>query len=1089
MKKVNTIANTVVDREAIVEKINAEEKAKAAEKAMRVNAAANVKGNAFKAIANGIELPEIVGDRNFWKDIFDVTTPTGMNVLMIPHAEDEDKNVYSSAQMWMKLFRNANDAIKNGADTEQVLSDLDEVIKTAIDHTINEVSDLDGCCRDGYRGFEEVDASYTSSLLMGLNSGALNMWPQLIKGATNDIARTLSNHVQLDRYHLDGHTSMISIDPVYELLKKKFGVKEALTVGVTSINGNIMNVIDPRATRFFNGINATREERYGALMKYPSVGTRETVLVHFMDDEEIEAALMDLVERGYLTEEEAICAAEQYANIKEGIIEMPSDLAAIGSVLAGSDRDGDKTSVILHRAGQKDIPWFLMEYGFKPLAVDIVPTKPEEKGERYEIDGGMYSTNFHMINQNHNEKVGPVTNAGRVEIQPLCVIDWVDITKQLFIDCFKEVWKAGTEAEEGDGKYHTPLTWSKDEYGREICRTNPKAYVNGQWVDPYEEDGETLKEEYKDEKIYDAYHAFEKAVHMTVFEGTVEEQWNTLLEILKDFDVLIRHTQECTIDAEKKFYKVYTDFVAKLKAVMTVTPLKFGARFVIDWAAFHKDPEADVKAELKEDDLLRKDEKVILLDMNGNEISREGFRGVMAEEPVKLFWPAEKKGQDDRQIVVFNDFFAGYRRYAIEKSMEKLNELIARYKTAINSEEYRARREKAYDDAVMHIASQRTENRMQVAIEMGKAINEIYREERKAMMDANSDEYGDIDNSKSDAIRKALHEKYDDVFGSISNTIRWMVTRDNSKVTPEDLVGYLAGGEDITTSAGSNMSKLLKEETAYAAIKLSENSEAVEFVHARYNNMEALESLVEGQDIIVKDGEVYSGRMRKIEDLYVSGNVMDGMYRISMRDDSPAIVRDLTDFVTIPEVDRSQVAFKLDLKAIWYPNPEWNGVDQEDRWLENKEQVAINRAIVDSLSSKVGCRISLAKVKDGNFERLGMLENGKPIAGLYVDGSKDGHHYNEKAAANKSKNAKEYARKNHAIYSYEAAVRSFYEGFSGIVSVVYADSKCNSAIVVLTDVESRNAGYDALPEDSVKESSALTLDDVETIDIDIDIDL
>lgn len=1069
--KTQTIANANINHEEIVAKINAGEKAKAAEKALRVNAAANVKGNAFKAIANGIELPEIVGDRNFWKDIFDVTTPTGMNVLMIPHAEDEDKNVYSSAQMWMKLFRNANDAIKNGADTEQVLSDLDEVIKTAIDHTINEVSDLDGRCRDGYHGFEEVDASYTSSLLMGMNSGALNVWPQLIKGAANDIARTLSNHVQLDRYHLDGHTSMISIDPVYELIKSRFGVEEALKVGVTGINGNIMNVVDPRATRFFDGINAAREDRYGALMKYPSVGTRETILVHFMDDEEINDALMNLVERGYLTEEEAICAAEQYANIKEGIIEMPADLAAIGSVLAGSDRDGDKTSVILHRAGQKDIPWFLNNYGFKPLAVDIVPTKPEEKGERYEIDGGMYSTNFHMINQNHNEKVGPVTNAGRVLIQGLCAIDWSDEVKALYISCFSTVWEAGTEADAGDGKYHTPLTWGEDAYGRETASTAPKTYENG----------ETL----------DAYHAFEKAVHMTRFEGTVEEQWNTLLEIIKDFDVLIRHTQECTIDAEKKFYKVYTDFVAILKATMTVTPLKFGARFVINWETFRKDPEADVKAELKEDDLLRKDEKVILLDMNGNEISREGFRGVMAEEPVQLFWPAEGKGQDDRKVVVFNDFFANYRRYAIGKSMEKLNELIARYKAAVNSAEYKARRENAYDVAIMHIADQRIENRLQVAISMGGAINAVYREDRKAMLAANADEYGDVSNSKSDAIRKALHEKYDDAFDAISNTIRWMVARDNSKVSPDDLVGYLAGGEDITTSAGSNMSKLLKEETAYAAIQMSDNNEAVEFINARYNNVEALESLTEGQNIIVKEGEVYTAKMKKIEDLYVSLNVLDGMYQIAMRDDSPAIVRPMTDFISIPEVDRTQVAFELDLKSVWMPNPEWDGETAEEQWMINDEQVVINKAIVDAISSKVGHRILLANVKDGKYTRLGIKENTEVLAGLYVKGSKDGKHYNKEAAVHSQAltvdtDVDVFVRKNHDQYNYDAAIRSFYEGLNGAVSVVYADSNCNRAVVVLTEVEQKNAEYDALPEDSKEETTALTFDGTEAVGIDID---
>ena len=892
---------------------------------------------------NYCSIPAVIGDRNFWKDVFDVRKNSGLNVVMVPHSDNEDLGTWTAAQFW-KVARYA--AVQAGAEDE-----FDKIgheyAYRGIDCGVNFVPD-----HEVRYGFEKVDTSFTEGLLRNLNAGEETLHPTLFRGLVSDAARRIEKMIQLDRYPIAGHVGMFDVDPAYALLRAAGKTeKEAMKNGILKIENNVMEVYDPFANKFFDREGIEEADRMGTLMKYPAINLCESGFVKFLTDEEVAVRINSL----NLEEEDKVILVEEIAAVKEGSVLLPANLSLIGKIWAGSDRDGDKGAFFFRTNWKYDIVAAMQRWGFQSQGVDI-HIDSEPCGIKVEAGIASFAAVNAMQAALHNEKVGPVTNASRVLVQPALygTQNISDAIKKCLVEAFKACFSP-----KGEG-------------------------VKVEYSSPYEvkaEDGFTVVESFEDQ-----YKRFEAAVAELNFNHA--DIWGQIIRMAKDFGNLGRHTQEGTIDAAKKFYKVVADFVARLRQVLTITPIRYGVKFEINW-------KSDVlECTLRADKYSKSVCSVMYKDHDVKD--DPDFHGILADDVVSIYTDNGNGNVSAKNIIP--DFFAEVRRDAISYALDQLNALVDTYEDMLTNKELIS----LWTDRAVKAAAA-IKKPQQELIRYALGMVDVIRVNYRAMSNTLTKKYidresmSDTEIAKVDSqIRRVLHENFDNMMSAVNNMIRIA----GSGVSAETLVDFVAGGAEAFTNPSSRYAGILKEETAKVAIARSKNNLAYKKL---YGDLD-----VSVTSVKIADREVYVGD--KMVGIRV--NVEDGVYTVAHLDDGTYITRPLEDFVEIPEVDEEHISVM----------PYLGGYDENG--VISNETFANNIGIIDAVSNCDEPVIVTTRRNERGFEQMCLAtEKGTVICDLYQ------------------------GRNNGAKY----AMKRFFNGFVGHVeNVLYPDNRhLSSAVIIL----------------------------------------
>ena len=922
-------------------------------------------------------LPTTVGDRNFWKDVFDVRKMSGLNVVMVPHdsnEEEDERKAFTASQFW-KIPRYA--AVKTHHEEEfNVISH--EYAYRGVDMAIDFRSD-----RKYRYGFEKVDTSFMSGLLRNINAGNEELHPTLFRGLINDSARRAEKALQLDRYPIAGHVGMFDIDPSYMLLcacgKNK---DEATNGGVLTIKDNVMEVYDPVANKFFDKEVAEPKDRIGLLMKYPAINLCESGFVKFLTDHEVAERIAALDISG----EDKFLIANEFAAIKEGSVLLPANLDLIGKIWAGSDRDGDKGVFFFRTNWEYDIVAAMQRWGFQSEGVDIrINSAKTDKMVVAGID------TFAIVNAMqaalHNEKVGPVTNASRVLVQPALYgsQNIAETVKKVLVSAFKHCF---AEKKNGHEEYVSSFS---------------SGTIDGYTVVVSEED---------------QYERFEKSIKNLDFNRS--DIWEQIIKAAKDFGNLGRHTQEGTIDAAKKFYKVCASFVENLRNFCTITPIRYGVKFSVDWKA--DKPSFGLRAD-------RYAKSVIGVSYNGEDrLEDKNFHGIFAvPEDGVITVTSQSSYGEARDEYIIPDFFAGVRKDAILYAIDKLNELVDEYEKVLTDEKLVALWSKRFMNASLKI-NKNQQSLIHYALGMVDVIRANYRSMSEYLTKKNihRESMSDTEIAKVEGeIRRVLHENFDEMMSNVNNVVRIA----GKGLSPETLVDFIAGGEEAFTNPSGRYAGILKEETAKVAISRSENNLAYKKLYG-YLDESVNEVIVEDHEVVV-NGELVGIRV----------NVEDGTYTVVHLDDGAYLVRPLEDFVEIPEADEEHISVM----------PYLGGYDENG--MISNETFANNIGIIDAVSNCDEPVIVTTRRNEMGFEQMCLAtEKGAVICDLYQ------------------------GRNNGAKY----AMKNFFNGFVGHVeNVLYPDNRhLSSAVIVLKKDEKASEEKKATVEAAKKNVATVSAEDI-----------
>lgn len=930
-------------------------------------------------------LPTTVGDRNFWKDVFDVRKMSGLNVVMVPHnnvEEDDERKAFTASQFW-KIPRYA--AVK--AHKEEEFDAIShEYAYRAVDMA------LDFSSSKKYRhGFSKVDTSFMDGLLRNINAGKEELHPTLFRGLINDAARRAEKALQLDRYPIAGHVGMFDIDPSYMFLRVRGKSEEEATYnGVLSIKDNTMEVYDPVANKFFNKNWTKPEDRIGLVMKYPAINLAETGFVKFLTDREV----AERIEKLDTSDKDKFLIANEFSAVKEGSVLLPANLPLIGMIWAGADRDGDEGVFFFRTNWEYDIVAAMQRWGFQSEGVEIhIDSVKADKTVVTGID--TFAAVNAMQAALHNEKVGPVTNAARILVQPALYGSQkvAETVKKALICAFRRCF-------------------AEDKKTGEACGT--KAYESS-FAKAYKKiDGYTVIVSKEDQ-----YARFEKSIKELDFNRA--DIWEQIIKAAKDFGNVGRHTQEGTIDATKKFYKVLAYFVEALHdAGITITPIRYGVKFDIDW-------KADKPSFGLRPDHYKKN--VISVSYNGKErIDDENFRGILTDpEEDVIVITSENSYGELHDACVIPDFFAGIRKDAILYAIDKLNKLVDKYEKMITDEKLIDLWSKRFLNASLKIDKNR-QLLIRYALGMVDVIRANYRSMSEYLTKKNihRESMSDTEIAKVEGeIRRVLHENFDEMMSNVNNVVRIA----GKGLSPETLVDFVAGGEEAFTNPSSRYAGILKEETAKVAISRSDNNLAYKKL---YGNLDESvnEVVVEDHEVIV-NGELVGIRV----------NVEDGTYTVAHLDDGTYITRPLEDFVEVPEADEEHISVM----------PYLGGYDENG--VISNETFANNIGIIDAVSNCNEPVIITTRRNEKGFEQMCLAtEKGAVICDLYQGRN----------------NGAKYAMKNH------------FNGFVGHVeNVLYPDNRhLSSAVIILKKDEKASEKKKAAAEAAKKNEAMVSAEDM-----------
>ena len=760
--------------------------------------------------------PEFVADFNAVKDCFDIRMVDGVNVLAVAHMDLHDfRQAHTCAQLMKCVLR----AVKvNPAVKADFVSEMKAIINRQLDE------DCDYSAKPKTFGREMIDTSYVSGVARDLNPTTLETIPELFRGVMEDCKRRVENTVNFDRYAVAGHSGMITSDLAYELVGES----------VLTMTKDYVEVIDVVWERYCAETGHDVDNRVIAL-KNPAMGTQEFLYIVVIPVHEAVRRVHVLQAKLGFSDEIAERLEFFYKNIKEGAVILPAHLKEIAMIAAGCDLDGDK--ITMHFVGSGSIVRVMWESGLPMKAVDIDNNNVCDKKQMV-VDDKAYQEIMKKFFQIANKGVGQVTNGHRILDEVLLFDDTAEDNdtlrrKAFFMGIARDAFGA---SENGGHDYESQITVEESD-------TIPGLMVYKTTSDIVDRIGKQAK--------------------------SMAVTWKNVLALGNDLDVVGRHVQELTIDAQKKFYKVVCGYIDAMKGY-SILPLRAAIQYDLNLA------DNSEKSSVK------------LLGSRGYKL----VDGKLSCEVVDI---SNKAG---KTFYTYADAFTPFRKYAGNRAAAKLNAMRETYLASVASHD---------DDALARAfrdASARLRNEdihcVRHVLGMVRIVNPLYRQYTKAL----KDEYitNDMDRLEQarveEDIRKEVYERFNDVISYLDNEVRRIASLQGI-TDPCDLVAIAAGSNKKnggSVLAGGTLGKMLKAETVYYLAKHSEMNRVTRSIRNA--------SELDGMDVV----EAKHGRFVGTS---IETDLMDGSYDVVRDEDgNVSVERDITDFVELPKPDMGMLTFR-----------------------------------------------------------------------------------------------------------------------------------------------------------------------------------
>lgn len=800
--------------------------------------------DAIKVCHGDVDAPvDFYADLNAFKDQFDLRRVDGVNVVAVPRGK-KDFIVTTSAQFLKVALM--------GVKKSGLSKALKAVMEKVIERTLNETFDIKASKKSF--GAEMLDCSYLSGLIKDLNPSieALQFFPNVLRDIMENMARSAENIINLDKYNVDGTIAMMTSDPTIE----------AFGEGVLKVTKEYIEVFDPAFLRYaaMNGIDVKNYR--GVAIKHPSMGTREILFVVFITEEEMCDRIAALGKKLGRSEDDIEICQDTIRSFKEGGVIIPEDLPSVAQIAAGSDLDGDE--IIIHyptkdNANFAALLWAAKKSGkFSWVAVDIVPDNKGSK-KRVMVDGKIFISQMHKNLLSENASVGAITNAHDTLNQFLLAEGKdIEFTAKAI---YSRVFGMGKEASSADAAYVSPLKRTVNKYGIEVIHTSKQV-------------------------VTDVLAAMRKAA------PTKEN----ILAAAEDWDVIGRHQQELTIDAQKKDYEVHdTEYIQELSDAVSTLRLKNRITFVMG-VRDEEDMEEPVTIET---------------DLKSGKASNSGYliddNGVVTASSYHI------KREDKDALLVIKDSFADFRVLAATKAVKKLNELKDEYRDFVELNDEGKKCLQWYNASYDRFAKNKDGllDRVIDLRNMMYASGNIYRDLKKQAEGRENDSKFNYNFTREDKEkiakegRKFVYDEMNAIYAAISNEARKIVADFKGDASVMRIMAFLSRGKAFKDSS---VGKLFKEEFAQMICRKSETSE----VHYELYGMGSLVASEATGKIIVKNGEAWTQDGLFVDDV----DLVDGEYRVEEPSDGKVeLVRPLCELINIPEADDSKLIVLADDEA------------------------------------------------------------------------------------------------------------------------------------------------------------------------------
>lgn len=783
-------------------------------------------------INHGDDTEEVgfIADLNAVKNHYDLRTLSGANVMAVAHADRfDEKRAGTSAQLMKIVLR----AVKDAHDPK-----LSEKFQKAMTNIITrqlmedaeykkDTLDQDGGPTIGH-GDRMIPTDYVAGAARDLFSSEIEKHPMLFRGIMQDIQLRLQNAVNFDRYSTAGHFGMITADLAYVFTGKT----------LLNVTADYVEVYDPVFGRYARE-HGMKDNR-GIAIKHPAMGTREFLYIRYISDAEMSRRLEALE----CDEDTKEVLRGIYATLKEGVVAIPAHLAGIAAIAAGSDEDGDKMGFhfvdVDDQGNHYDLVEIMWESGLKMRAV-LIGNDNKAKDIKVTMDAFAFQRMAIEMLEAGNHDVGQVTNAFRVLVEGLLMFDDDPARKDAFKKAFATVFGCS-----GHGAYVSPIKKA----GSDVLG----------------EDIENLEVYCTPSNVVDL---FVKACNNMALTD------ENLAAALDDADVIGRHVQELTIDAQKKFYKVACDLIDALAKVFSILPLQAGVVFNLNIKNGAKAP-------------------ITLGTEDGDNAGYSIVDGKIVNNEVF----SVKRGRN--VIEVMSDAFAPFRTMAANIAFQIVSDLRKTYFDSTEDDEARRAREDEYTNVTEILVSHVVQCQIEHVVSLAKTANHLYNNYHKALWNEHISGCELTRNEElkvANDIRKVAFAKFSEVLGEVENQIR-IIAEDNG-VDPYDLVVMIANNKDVESGV---LGKLLKAETVHYLAKKSGCTFHYEVSQEDFADESEYWTYREMDEVSVKDGY--------IDGTKVCVPLVDGVYNVDLNEDETLTLwRDASEFVELPKADHSMLTF------------------------------------------------------------------------------------------------------------------------------------------------------------------------------------
>lgn len=157
---------------------------------------------AIGVIGNDLYGWDLIGDLNFYKDQWDFTRTSGMNVLAVAHYEQEEgfKNAFTSGQMMKVVLRAVNEA-----NDKDLAKKFDTVMKSIIDDNIAGKLDFNKSVQN-FRADRKFDLSFPGRDYMTINPTTWRNSIATHQMVITQMINSVGDMINRDRYAVPGHS-------------------------------------------------------------------------------------------------------------------------------------------------------------------------------------------------------------------------------------------------------------------------------------------------------------------------------------------------------------------------------------------------------------------------------------------------------------------------------------------------------------------------------------------------------------------------------------------------------------------------------------------------------------------------------------------------------------------------------------------------------------------------------------------------------------------------------------------------------------------------------------------------------------------